>query len=346
MKYTLSELATFTGSQLIGNPDYEITGVENLEAALPNEAAFLENARYEKQLSASQAGVIFIHPSIPLLPGKNFLVTPHPSLSFQKVLELFIASPQSGFEGIHPSAVIHPDATIGEDTTVGPYSVIDRGAKIGPKCRIGPGVFIGAETEIGSECILHAHVTVREGCFLGNRVILQPGAVIGACGFGYFTDNKGKHTHLKQLGKVVLEDDVEIGANTAIDRARFKTTRIGRGTKIDNLVQIGHQVEVGEDNLLVAQVGIAGSTKTGRNVVMGGQVGVAGHLTIHDGVMLAAQSGVSKSLLESGTYGGAPAAPMKEVAVQYVHMRSLPKLIQRLKELEAKIEKYEKAFLS
>jgi UDP-3-O-[3-hydroxymyristoyl] glucosamine N-acyltransferase len=337
MQYTLSELAVLTDSQLIGHPGHPITGVENLEAASFHEAAFLENARYEKQLSASRAGAVFIQPSITPLPGRNFLITPHPSLAFQKVLELFIATPKSGFTGIHPSAVIHPEAQVGEGTEIGPYAVIDRGAKIEKNCRIGAGVFIGAETQIGTECILHAKAVIREGCIIGNRVILQPGVVIGSCGFGYFTDGKGKHIHLRQLGNVIIEDDVEIGANTTIDRARFKTTRISRGTKIDNLVQIGHQVELGADNLIVAQVGIAGSTKTGHHVVMGGQVGVAGHLVIADGVMLAAKSGVTKSLLEPGTYGGAPAAPMKEVATQLVHMRSMPKLLERLKELENKV---------
>lgn len=337
MKYTLRELAALTGAQLVGDPEHIITGVENLDTASLHEAAFLENTRYEKLLSVSQAGVVFVLPSVALLPGKNFLMTPYPSLAFQKVLELFVFMPKTGFEGIHSTAVIHPEAKIGEGTTVGPHAVIDQGAIVGSHSKIGAGVFIGAETKIGSECILHANVVVREGCIIGNRVILQPGAVVGSCGYGYFTDAKGRHTNLKQLGTVILEDDVEIGANTTIDRARFKTTRICRGTKIDNLVQIGHQVELGENNLIVAQVGIAGSTKTGRSVVMGGQVGIAGHISIADNVMLAAKTGVTKSILESGSYGGIPAVPMKEAATQLMRIHNIPKLIQRLKDLEAKV---------
>ncbi len=346
MKYTLSELATITNAELVGDPEYQITGVENLEAASEKEAAFLENPRYAKQLEASRAGVFVVHPTVQPVPGKNYLRTPHPSLTFQKLVELFILSPLSGFAGIHSTAVIHPEAVIGEGVSIGPYAVIDRKAVIGPNTRIDAHVFIGAETCVGASCHFYPKVIVREGCEIGNRVILQPGAVIGSCGFGYFTDNKGKHTPLKQVGKVVLEDDVEVGANSTIDRARFKVTRVCRGTKIDNLVQIGHQVELGADNLIVAQVGIAGSTKTGRNVVMGGQAGVAGHLEIGNGVMLAAKTGVSKSLTEPGVYAGAPAAPIKEAHTSVIHMKSLGKYIERIKALESKMAELEKQLQS
>lgn len=341
---TLSELALLTGAHLIGDPHHTIEGVENLDAALSHEAAFLENPRYTRQLENAQAGVIFVHTSLTNLPaGKNYLVTPHPSLSFQKVVELYVKAPQTGFIGIHPTAVVHEEATLGDGVTIGPHAVIDQGVKIGPNTRIGPGVYIGAESSIGSECCFHAHVTVREGCEIGNRVTLQPGVVIGSCGFGYFTDARGKHTPLKQLGKVVIEDDVEIGANTTVDRARFKETRIQRGTKIDNLVQIAHQVEIGQDNLIVSQVGVAGSTKTGKNVVIGGQVGIAGHLTIANGVVLAARAGVSKSLLEPGPYSGAPALPLKEFYTLYTQQKNVGKLSPRIKELETKVAELEKA---
>lgn len=341
-KYRLSELASLIEASLVGDPDHAITGVENLETASSHEAAFLENPRYEKQMEGSGAGVILIHPTIKPLPGKNYLLTHNPSLAFQKLIELFILPAATGFEGIHPSAVIHPETEIGEGVTVAPHAVIDRGVKIGPHTAIGAGVFIGAETRIGANCRVHPRVTIRENCTVGDRVVIQSGAVIGSCGFGYFTDNRGKHTPLNQLGTVVIEDDVEIGANTTIDRARFKKTVVRRGSKIDNLVQIAHQVEIGEDNLIVSQVGIAGSTKTGRNVVMGGQVGVAGHLTITDGVMLAARAGVSKSLLQPGPYSGAPAAPLKEFHAQFVQLRSFGRFVQRLKELEAKVADLEK----
>jgi UDP-3-O-[3-hydroxymyristoyl] glucosamine N-acyltransferase len=340
-QFTLEELATLTHSQLIGDSQHVITGVEALEGALEYQAAFLENPRYQKQLETTKAGVIFIHPSVTPLPGRNYLVTTYPSLAFQQVLELFIKPSLSGFIGIHPTAIIHPTAKIASDVSIGPYSVIDRDVTIGPLTQIGAHVVIGAETLIGTECNIHPQATLREKCIVGNRVIIQSGAVIGSDGYGYFTDQKGKHIPLKQLGQVIVEDDVEIGANTTIDRARFKTTRICSGSKIDNLVQIGHQVEIGPDNLIVSQVGIAGSTKTGRNVVMGGQVGVAGHIEITDGVMLAARSGVSKSLLQPGPYGGAPALPYKEAHEYHFHLRSIGKWIKRVKELEETIKKLE-----
>jgi UDP-3-O-[3-hydroxymyristoyl] glucosamine N-acyltransferase len=340
-KYTLRELATLTQSQLSGNPDHVITGVENLEAARSHEAAFLENPRYAKQVETTEAGVVFVNPSFSLLPGKNYLVTDYPSLAFQKAIDLFIPSPISGFSEIHPTAVIHPKAILEEGVVIGPHAVIDQGARIGAHTRIGPCVCIGAETQVGSHCIIHPNVTIREGCVVGNRVVIQPGAVIGSCGFGYFTDKQGKHTYLAQRGSVVIEDDVEIGANTTIDRARFKETRIGRGSKLDNLVQIGHGVEVGADNLIAAQGGIAGSTKIGRGCVMGGQVGVAGHVEITGGVILAARAAVSKSLLKPGIYSGAPAAPIKEANVQFVQLRMVGKFIERIKQIESKIKAFE-----
>ncbi|MBI3900605.1 MAG: UDP-3-O-(3-hydroxymyristoyl)glucosamine N-acyltransferase [Chlamydiia bacterium] len=340
-KYTLRELAALTDSQLIGHPAHEITGVATLEAASAEQAAFIDNPRYEKQLIESKAGVVFIQPILSPLPGKNYLLSPHPTLAFQKVLELFLFPSPSGFVGIHETAVIHPSVLLEEGVSIGPHAVIDRGVKIGARTSIGAGSFVGAESTIGSECVFYPHATVRERCLIGNRVIIQSGAVIGSCGFGYFTTPQGEHLPLQQLGQVILEDDVEIGANTTIDRARFETTKIGRGTKIDNLVQIAHQVHLGKNNLIVSQVGIAGSTETGNNVVMGGQVGVAGHITITDGVILAARAAVSKSLLQSGAYSGAPATPIKEFNHQFVQIRSVGKWIERFKELEKKIRKFE-----
>ncbi len=344
--YSLGELATLTASQLMGDPQYLIHGVEDLEQAGPEEIAFLDNPRYEKQLFSSKAGAVIVPSNqTPLPTGRFLLLNKFPSFAFQQILSLFITAPPSGFLGIHPTAIIHPEAVLDQNVEVGPYSVIDRGAKIREGTRIGASVFIGAEALLGKGCVIHAHVTIREGCELGNRVIIQPGAVIGSCGFGYFTDDKGIHHPLKQLGKVVLEDDVEIGANTTIDRARFKTTYIGAGTKIDNLVQIAHQVSLGEHNLIVSQVGIAGSTKTGHHVIMGGQVGVVGHLHITDQVMLAARSAVSKSIEKSGIYSGAPAIPIKEFNEQFVKLKNISKWMDRLKALEERLSSLEKTAL-
>lgn len=334
--FTLKELADLTHSTLIGNPDVVVSGVEELKEAMPHEVSFLANPRYEQQMRTSKAGAIFIHPNIQRPAQRNFLLHDQPSLAFQQAIDLFFPPQigETGFVGIHPTAVIHETAEIAPGVCIGPYTIIDRKAKIGEGSIIGSHVFIGAEVSIGQSVLFHAHAVVRERCQIGNRVILQPGAIIGSCGFGYATDAKGKHSPLRHVGIVILEDDVEIGANTTIDRARFKTTRIGRGTKIDNLVQIAHQVSIGEDNLIISQSGIAGSSKTGNHAILGGQVGIIGHITIGDRVILAARSAVSKSITEPGIYSGTPATPIHEYNKLMVRLRSIGKLEERVKRLE------------
>jgi UDP-3-O-[3-hydroxymyristoyl] glucosamine N-acyltransferase len=340
-RFTLREIAELTGAKLIGNGDHSITGVETLENASAEDASFLANPRYASTMHKSSAGVICIDPNTltsEQSEGKNFLVSDSPSRTFQQIVEIVLHSPfnQSGFSDIHPTAVVHPSAHIGKNVQIGPYAVIDQGSTIGDRTSIGAHVFIGAGVSIGSDCTLYSHVTVRERCILGNRVILQPSAVIGSCGFGFTTDAKGAHTKLKQLGIVIIEDDVEIGACCTIDRARFKATRIGKGTKIDNLVQIGHNVSIGENNIIVSQTGIAGSSKTGRNVVFGGQAGVVGHVEITDNVFVATRGGVSKSITEPGKYNGGPVMPLIEYNRQQVYLRKIAEYVKRIEALEAK----------
>jgi UDP-3-O-[3-hydroxymyristoyl] glucosamine N-acyltransferase len=336
MKFTLAELGALLGAQIIGNPDAVITGVNTLEEAESHDASFLANPRYTEAMKKSGAGVICIHPQSERVEGKNYLISADPGRAIQTIAELFVPKATSGFSGIHPTAVIHSTAEIGPDVTIGPYAVIDRNVKIGAHTVMGPHVSIGYEVQIGSHCHIHPHCTIRERCLLGNRVILQPGAVIGSCGFGYTTNSRGEHIKLEQLGIVILEDDVEIGANTTIDRARFKTTLVRKGTKIDNLVQIAHNVEVGEHNLIAAQTGIAGSAKTGRHVMLGGQVGILGHIELGDQVIIATRGGASKSL-KAGKYRGSPAIPIHDYHRQEVHVRKLEEYVERLKALEKKI---------
>lgn len=338
--FTLEELSKLTDAKLIGEPQYVITNVADLETAGPQDAAFLGNPRYEQAMRRSAAGVIFIGKSVDLPSGTNFLLTDNPSVAFQKTIEAFYEPSRqkfSSFTGIHPTAVIHDSCKLSKTATIGPHAVIDSNVIIGDNTFIGAGCYIGPETTIGNDCMIHPHVTIREQCIIGNRVILQPGAVIGACGFGYTTDQKGKHTKLNQLGNVTIEDDVEIGANTTIDRARFKTTRISSGTKIDNLVQIGHAVIVGNDNIIVSQTGIAGSTVTGKNVVIAGQVAVIGHIKIADHVVISGKSGVTKSLTEAGAYGGTPAMKIKEYNRNTVFLRNIESYVNRIKALEEKV---------
>lgn len=340
--FSLAQLAELTNAEIKGDPNYIVTGVNDLDSAVSEDVSFLANPRYIGAMRTSKAGVICVQKEMASVEGKNFLISENPSKTFQTIVEAFF--PQNsltGFTGIHPTAVVHEGALLGEGVTVGPYAVIDQGAKIGNKTHIGPFVFVGKESSIGEECLLHPHSVVRERCTLGNRVILQPGAVIGSCGFGYVTNEKGLHVKLDQLGTVIIEDDVEIGANTTIDRARFKTTKISKGSKIDNLVQIAHNVEIGPFNLIAAQTGIAGSAKTGKYVFMGGQAGVVGHLEIADGVMIATRGGVSKTLKTGGKYAGGPVMALSEYNRQQVYLRKIHEYVEKIEELEKRINAIE-----
>lgn len=340
--FSLSDLAKRTSCQLIGDANHLIYSVADLETATPSDASFLANPQYIQTMKETQAGVVFIDHKTTRDQNKNFLISDNPSRSFQQVIELF-NPPRlhpSGFKGIHPTAVIHPSSILGNEVTIGPLAIIDENVTIGDRTFIGAGSSIGPDTTIGSECIIHARVVIREECVIQDRVIIQPGAVIGGCGFGYTTDAKGRHTKLNQVGNVILENDVEIGSNTTVDRSRFKSTVIRQGTKIDNLVQIGHGVIVGPCNLIIAQSCIAGSTTTGRCVVLAGQVAVAGHLHLADGVMVAGKSGVSKSL-STGKYGGIPAVPLTEHNRNAVFLRNIENYVNQIKDLQKRLNQLE-----
>lgn len=331
---TSQQLAELSDSTLVGDPNVLIHDVSDIDTAQPHQATFLSNPLYTKSLSTTHAGVVFVDARTQLPEGKTFLVSKNPSKAFQKAIVHFRGgTPKTGFTGIHPTAVIHPTAKVAANVHIGPLAVVDEHAEIGVGTSIGAGCIIGPYSKIGSHCTLHPRVVIREACTLGNNVVVQPGAVIGSCGFGFVLNERGEHEKLEQLGTVTIEDDVEIGANTTIDRARFSSTRVGRGSKIDNLVQIAHAVEIGPYNIIVAQTGLAGSTKTGKYVVIGGQCAIAGHLTLDDGVMIAACSGVSKSL-KTGKYNGIPVMPLDEYNKNAVHLRNIGKLVERVKRLE------------
>lgn len=339
----MAQLAEMTQSEVLGDPDCIISNACDLQSASPEDISFLSNPRYEKMMKRSKAGAIFIASPTLAEEGRNFLVNSDPTRAFQTVLEVFYEGAQrmTGFSGIHPTAVIHETSILGRNVTIGPHAVIDQDCRIGDNTFIGSGAYLGTSVAVGEGCLIHPRVTIRERCIIGNNVVIHPGAVIGSCGFGFTTDEKGKHHKLCQMGIVTIGDDVEIGANTTIDRSRFKSTVISKGTKIDNLVQIAHGVHIGEDCIIVAQTGIAGSTEVGRNVVTGGQVGIAGHLTIHPNVAIAAQSGVSKSIREPGNYRGTPLMPLDEYNRKYVHYRRIDKLIERVEKLEKALSKQE-----
>lgn len=342
--FTLRELAEMTGAQFVGEGDYLLTDVADLESATSSDVSFLGNLKYQQAYLDSKAGVVFVDPSTPLEAGRQYLIHPRPSNAFQQVIEAFYAHLHhevTGFPGIHATAVIHPTAQIEPNVTIGPYAVIEKDVKIGAGSHIGAGCFIGLGVCIGKDCFLHPHVMVRERSIIEDRVVLQPGVVIGSCGFGYTPNAKGEHIKLRQLGYVHIEADVEIGANSTIDRARFKKTWIKKGSKIDNLVQIAHGVIIGEHNIIISQTGIAGSTETGRHVIIGGQAAIDGHLKIADGVMLAARSGVSKSLLTTGKYGGAPIQTLSAFNRNGVFLRNIETYVNQLKDVLKRVERLE-----
>jgi UDP-3-O-[3-hydroxymyristoyl] glucosamine N-acyltransferase len=340
MLISLKELAEKTKTELVGNPELEISGVADLESATVSDISFLANPRYAAQMLQSDAGCIVISKTADSISGKNFLLSDDPSKTFQELIELFYAdrAPYSGFTGIHPTATVHPTSVIGENVTICPNAVVDTKAKIGKGSFIGSNVYVGPHVTIGEGCHIHPNVVIRESCQIGNRVIIQPGAVIGSCGYGYTQDKNGRHTKLNQVGNVILEDDVEIGANTTIDRARFKETRVGQGTKVDNLVQIAHGVIIGKHSLIIAQTGIAGSSQIGNHVILAGKVAVNGHIKICDGVVVGACSGVSKSITTPGRYAGVPVMPLAEHNKMQVYLRNIEKIVKDVHALKKQVQ--------
>jgi UDP-3-O-[3-hydroxymyristoyl] glucosamine N-acyltransferase len=339
--YSLEELAHLTSSSYEGDPLYKVSSVNSLDCASAHDVSFLSNMRYKDMLRSSNAGIVCIHPRDKADINKNFLINDNPSKVFQIITDLLIAQTSSAFTQRHPSAVIHSSAFIDPSVTVGPNTTIDQKVKIGKGTIIHANVAIGPDVQIGENCIIYPGVILRERTQLKNRVILQPGCIIGSCGFGYITSTEGKHQKIEQLGNVILEDDVEIGANTTIDRARFKHTLVSQGTKIDNLVQIGHNVCLGEHNIIVSQTGISGSAKTGKYVVLGGQAGIIGHVEIPDHTQIASRGGVTKSISKPGQYGGFPLQPYSEYNKHRIYIRNIEKYAKKIDELQKKISELE-----
>jgi len=334
----LRELAALTGAGFRdGIEDIEITGVSSLEEARAGEISFFGSPRYLAQLRATTASAVIVPTGFNEELGPVLLSVENPSEAFAKVVAAFAPKEIVPDPGIHPTAVIAPTAFLGNGVSVGPLTVIGEEVEIGDGSIIESGCHVGHGVRIGTECRLYPRVTVRERCILGDRVILQPGAVIGSCGFGYEL-KEGRHVKIPQTGIVEIGDDVEIGANSTIDRARFGRTVIGGGTKIDNLVQIAHNVQIASHSIICAQVGIAGSTRIGSYVTLAGQVGLAGHIEIGDKAVIGAQSGLSKNVPPESFVIGAPAKPIKEWKQSNFYISQLHKLFDRVKELEKLVE--------
>lgn len=330
----LRELAARLGCELRGDGELEIRGVAGLDDAGPADLSFLANPRYADKLEASRAGALVVAPG--QATSSPALVSDNPYLAFARAVALLRPQPRPA-AGVHPSARVDPSAVLGEGVHVGALAVVGAGARVGARSVLHPHVVLYDGVELGEDCELHSGVHVRERCRLGSRVVVQNGAVIGADGFGFARDAEGRYHKFPQVGIVVVEDDVEIGALTAIDRAALGETRIGRGTKLDNLVQVGHSVTIGEDSVLAGQVGVAGSTRIGRRVTLAGQVGVAGHLEIGDGVVATAQTGIPGSLEPGAVVSGSPAIENRAWLKSSAVFAKLPELLRRLRELERKV---------
>lgn len=333
----LGEIAQALGVELEGDPELRVAGVAPLETARPDQISFVTHPSYAKLARTTQAGALLVFRDAKL-PGP-LLRADDPRVALIGLLRLFHPEPTPP-GGIHPSAQVAASARLHPSATVGAMAVIEAGAVVGERTWIFPLVYVGEGAEIGADCVVYPHVVVRDHVKVGNRVIIHPGAVLGADGFGYVFDRRG-HRKIPQVGTVRIEDDVEIGANTSIDRATVGETVIRRGAKIDNLVQVAHNVEIGENALLAGQVGIAGSSRVGARAMLGGQVGIADHLTVADDVMLAAQSGVISDLLEPGPYLGTPARPAPESRRIWVALPRLPELLRKVRELERRVRELE-----
>lgn len=333
-----ADIATAIGGQLEGDAQAEIQNAAGLDDAAEHDISFFHNAKYNDALGKTRARVVIIPAKtngLALPQGKTWIRVANPLWAFAQVLRIIEQKTRRHPRGIHARAAIDPAATLGENVSVGANAVIEAGAAIGEGTIIYPGCYIGPGARVGEKCLLYPNVVLREDTNVGARVIIHAGAVLGADGYGFATQ-EGRHHKIPQIGRVVIEDDVEIGANVTIDRATTGETRVGAGTKIDNLVHIAHNVQLGQDCLIVAQVGVSGSTKVGNRVTLAGQVGIIGHLKIGDGAIIAAQSGIMNDVKPGEVLFGSPARPRKEALKLMAIYGKLPEIYEAIKDLRKK----------
>jgi UDP-3-O-[3-hydroxymyristoyl] glucosamine N-acyltransferase len=333
--FTVKELAALSGGELVGDSTLKIIGAASLGEATQGEISFFANRKYVGLLRKTHASAVFVPPDFAEPINAAQIRVSNPTKAFEQVVLKFAPKPITFAPGIHPSAVVDPSTQLGDRVSIQPLAVIEAGAQIGDDTIIGAGSYVGHETIIGSACHIYPHVTIRERSRIGSRVIIHSGVVIGADGFG-FEMIDGRQEKIQQLGIVQIDDDVEIGANTTVDRARFGRTWIQQGVKIDNLVQIAHNVVIGKNTVIAAQTGIAGSVQIGQRVLIGGQAGIIGHIEIGDNTAIGAQSGIPKNI-SGGAWWASPAVPLAEAKQQIAWVRRLGKLFARVKELEKKL---------
>jgi UDP-3-O-[3-hydroxymyristoyl] glucosamine N-acyltransferase len=335
----LRELAAKLGCEVVGDASLEITGVAGLEQAGPGQLTFLANPKYAPKVKTCRAGAILVSQALRDLPIVS-VVSSNPYLDFARALSLFYQPPRPE-PGIHPLAFVHETAVIGDNASIGPFASVGRNVRIGHNAVLHPHVVVYEAAEIGDDFYAHAHASVREFCRIGNRVILQNGVVVGGDGYGFAKRADGSHEKIVQSGVTVVEDDVEVQSLTSIDRATMGETRIKRGAKVDSLVQIGHACVVGEDNIICAQTGLAGSSVLERNVLLAGQVGISGHLTIHENSVVYAQSGVGGDVPAGSVISGSPAFEAREWLRAITSFPKLPDLLRAMRQLEKRVAELE-----
>jgi len=340
--FTLAQIAERLGGTVRGDRDTVITGPASIRDAQPGQITFLEDASLAGYLQTTQASAVLVRKGQQLPSHLSAVEVDQPALAFAKVLQWFAPEPPRPAPGIHATAIVEADCTIADDVAVGPYCFVGSRSRIGAATVIHYNCYIGPDVSIGSDCVIWPGVVIRERCCIGDRVIIHPNAVIGADGFGYNLI-EGRHEKIPQIGSVIIEDDVEIGAGACVDRAKVGFTRIGAGTKIDNLVQVAHNVTMGRGCILAGQAGIAGSSTLGDYVVLGGQVGVKDHVTLGDRTRAGGCSGVFKNLPPDSVVSGLPARHNMQYLRELSHVRQLPKLLPQLKELIKRVERLESA---
>ena len=335
------EIARLVGGEAKGDEETDVTGVAALDAATERELTFAEGEAALRRAADSRAGCILV-PEGTSIPGRTTIAAANIRLAFIRAAEA-LHPPRRVQAGIHSTAVIAPDARLAPGVSVGPYCVIESGVKIGEGTRVGAGVYLGEGVSLGARCVVHPRVSIYPGVQVGDRVVLHAGVVLGSDGFGYLFA-EGRQQKFPQLGGLVVENDVEIGSNTTIDRGSLGTTRIGEGAKIDNLVQIAHNVRIGRHSVIAAQTGISGSAEIGDFVTLAGQVGVADHVRIEDAAVIGAQAGIptGKAVRKGSVMWGTPARPLREFKKMYAHLSRLPELAQKVKELSAGLPRKKK----
>jgi len=340
MEFTATAIAQFLKGEIVGDPDVKVNTVARIEEGHQGALSFLANPKYEQYIYTTKSSIVLVNRDfVPSAPVQATLIKV--DNAYEAFASLLSMASQSGIKrkGIHPTAIIEPDVKMGENVYVGAYSYISKGCEIGDGCQIYPHVYVGENTKIGNESIIYPGVKIYHECVIGNSCIIHSGTVIGSDGFGFAPGADNKYKKIPQVGNVVIEDEVEIGANVAIDRATMGSTVIKKGVKIDNLVQIGHNVEIGENTVMAGQTGIAGSTKIGNNCMIGGQVGIAGHLKIADGMRACAQSGIISDIEEKNlTVMGSPAFEHRHYLKSYLLFKKLTDLKTQIDSLNKAVE--------